>query len=242
MIEINLIPDVKQELIKAQRTRSLVIAGSIASSIIAGSVVVLLVLYIFGYQAVRNDFLDRGIKDGANDLSQVEDLPKMLTIQNQLKKIGELDNQKTVTSRMFDMLSAFTPAGDNAAQYSQVIINSDESTISLEGQTRAYDSMEVLRKTLENAMIEYADGDEAVVVNLATNISTGNVSFGEDASGQRVVRFNISFTYPPELFSSTIDRLTFRLSDNLRADGNVTDSYLGIPRTLFTQRAEDIEE
>lgn len=101
--------------------------------------------------------------------------------------------------------------------------------------------MEVLKKTLANAMIEYADGDEKIAVNLASNISTANVSFGEDASGQRVLRFELTFTYPEELFSSAISTPTFRLSQALLDDNNVTDSYLGIPRALFTQRAEDIE-
>lgn len=47
MIEINLIPDVKQELLKAQRTRSMVVSIAIISSIAAASVVVLLLVYIF---------------------------------------------------------------------------------------------------------------------------------------------------------------------------------------------------
>lgn len=241
MIEINLIPDVKQELLRAQRSRTMVITGSIFASIVAAGVVVLLLLYVFGVQTVRSNVLDDDIKKGAANLSQVEDLSEMLTIQNQLKKIAELDSQKNISSRMFDMLSAFTPTGDNAAQYSQVSINTDETSILLEGQTRAYDSMEVLKKTLANAMIEYADGDEKIAVNLASNISTANVSFGEDASGQRVLRFELTFTYPEELFSSAISTPTFRLSQALLDDNNVTDSYLGIPRALFTQRAEDIE-
>lgn len=94
MIEINLIPDVKQELLRAQRSRTMVITGSIFASIVAAGVVVLLLLYVFGVQTVRSNVLDDDIKKGAANLSQVEDLSEMLTIQNQLKKIAELDSQK----------------------------------------------------------------------------------------------------------------------------------------------------
>ena len=53
MIEINLIPDVKQELLRAQKGRAVVISASIFASVIAVGVVALLLVYIFGVQGVR---------------------------------------------------------------------------------------------------------------------------------------------------------------------------------------------
>ena len=82
MIEINLIPDVKQELLKAQRIRNVVISSSILVSIIAAGVVVLLLVYMFGVQSVRNSLLDSQIKDKYATLSKVDDLSKIITIQN----------------------------------------------------------------------------------------------------------------------------------------------------------------
>lgn len=235
MIEINLIPDVKQELLKAQRTRATVISSAILASIIAGGVVVALILYVFGVQTVRSSFLDGQIQEGNAKLSKVEDLSKILTIQNQLTKISELNNAKHIDSRVFDMLSAITPSGENSVQFSQITIDAETSTIRLEGQTTNYASMEVFKKTLANAIIEHtADGETQTVV-LASDISTGDVSFGEDASGAKVLRFELTFIYPPELFSPATVAPTFKLSIN----GNVTDSYLGIPKSLFAERAKD---
>ena len=238
MIEINLIPDVKQELIKAQRTRTAVISGSILASIIAAGLVVVIALYVYGVQTFRSSILDGQIKDGAAKLTEVEDLSKILTIQNQLSKITALNNDKNINSRVFDMLSAVTPSGDNSVRFSQISIDSEETMIRLEGQTRAYDSMEVFKKTLRSAVIEYttADSEEKEITPLASDISTGEVSYGEDSSGQKVLRFIISFTYAPELFSPATKAPSFKLS----LDGNVTDSYLGIPKSLFTERARDL--
>src|SRR5690606_36523394 len=101
-------------LLKAQRTRAAVISTSILVSIIAGGLVVALSLYVFGVQTVRSSLLDGQITDGNNKLSQVEDLSKILTIQNQLTKISELNANKNIDSRVFDMLSAVTPAGSNS--------------------------------------------------------------------------------------------------------------------------------
>lgn len=236
MIEINLIPDVKQELIKAQRTRATVISMSILVSIITGGIVVVLALYVFAFQTVRSSFLDGQITEGSNKLAKVEDLSKILTIQNQLTKISELNSGKNIDSRVFDMLSAVTPVGANSVQFSQITVDSDTGTIRLEGQTNAYDSMEVFKKTVDSAVIVYSDNGEPKTVDLASDISTSDVSYGEDASGQKVLRFVLTFTYPVELFSPTVVAPVFKLS----FDGNVTDSYLGIPKGLFTERAKDL--
>lgn len=235
MIEINLIPDVKQELLKAQRTRTAVISSSILVSIIVGAVVAALALYVFAVQTVRSSVLDGQIKEGSEKLAEVEDLSKMLTIQNQLTKISELHANKNVNSRMFDMLSAVTPVGDNTVRFSQISIDAESSTIRLEGQTGTYDSMEVFKKTVASAVIEFIEDEEKQTVALASDISTTDISYGENAEGQKVLRFVLSFAYPVELFSPLIIEPTFKLS----IDGNVTDSYLGIPRSLFEERARD---
>lgn len=238
MIEINLIPDVKQELLKAQRTRAMVISASIVTSIVAGSVVVLLVLYL-GVQGVRGSLVDTAIKDGSAELAQVEDLSKILTIQNQLGKIDELSAKKQIDSRIFDVLSAVIPPAPNEVQVSRLTTNAEESTITLEGQTRAYDSMEVFKKTIDSSVIVYTDADtgEEAQIKMADNISITDVGYGENATGQRVLRFTLSFKYPEQLLSAKIPVITIKLNIN----GNVTDSYLGIPKSVFTTPAKDVE-
>lgn len=245
MIELNLIPDVKQELLKAQRTRALVISGSIIASIIAGGVVVLLAAYIYVFQLGRTAYLDGQIEEKNTQLSQVTDLSQMLTIQNQLARIAEINENKKIDSRIFDMVAAIVPPAPNDVQFSLVRVDTvsadseSASTIRLEGQTRSYDSMEIFKKTLDSAVIQYTDEDGQVQdVKLAQDISTGDISFGENDAGQRVVRFTISFTYPDELFSAAYATVDFKLSVN----GNVTDSYLGIPKEIFTERAPDATE
>ena len=239
MIEINLIPDIKRELLKAQHTRATVIYGSILTCIIAGGVVVALALYVFGVQTVRNAFVDTAIQQGSNKLSQVQDLSKMLTIQNQLQRISDLNGQKTIDSRLFDVLSAVIPPAPNSVQVSQLSLDADQGIVTIQGQTRGYDSMEVFKKTLDSSviMVTQSDGTQQQV-KLANSINTTDISYGENADSQKVLRFTLSFKYPDELFSATNPGLTIKLSVN----GNVTDSYLGIPKSIFTQPAKDIQQ
>ncbi len=250
MIEINLIPDVKQELLKAQRARAIVISSSIFASIVAASVVALLLAYIFGFQGVRGLYLDEQTKTKGGELAKVEDLSKILTIQNQLKSIDELNGKKNMSSRVFDMTAAITPQGANSVSFTQISVGAagaEEAAIdptvettaggkvNLDGQTSGYDSMEVFKKTIENTLIEYTQDGETKTIPLAENISTTDISYGKDAEGNKVLRFTLSFEYPPELFSPKSEQLKFKRDVN----GNVTDSYLGIPR--FTERAADLE-
>lgn len=236
MIEINLIPDVKQELIKARMVRSAVVSGAIVTTIIAAAVVVILAIYVFGVQTVRNAVADDAIKKGSTQLASVEDLSKILTIQNQLTKLSSLNDNKKIDSRVFELLQAIIPPAPNNVQISSLMIDAAANTVTFDGQTPTYPSLETFKKTIAAANVRFKDTDNKQTdVVLASNLSISNVSYGEDATGAKVLRFTVGFTYASELFSPTVTAPTIVLING----GNVTDSYLGIPKSIFTNRATD---
>jgi len=237
MIEINLVPDVKQELIRAQRIRATVISVSIAIGVVSAAIVALLALYVYGVQTVRSVVADDAIKTSSQKLSTVEDLSKTLTIQNQLTKISQMHDDKKINSRIFDVLGAIIPPEPNLVQVSTLTVDSDTSTITLEGQAlNSFAAVEVFRKTVEGAKLSYTAGGNNEEVALASNISIGATSYGEDATGTKVLRFTFSFTYAKEVFSPASSDVKITLTNT----GNATDSYLGVPRSIFVDRASDL--
>lgn len=238
MIEINLIPDVKQELLKAQKQRAVVISGAIFASIVAAGIVVVMLVYIYAFQLVRHNNLDGNIKTANNNLTQVEDLSKILTIQKQLSVINTVNGEKNMDSRIFDVISAIVPPAPNQSLLSKINVDNEASTITLDGQTANYANLEIFKKTLDNAIIVYTEDGEKREIKLADTITEGNVAYGTDANNQKVVIFSLSFTYAEELFSPKLATVDIKLSIN----GNVTDSYLGIPRSLYTEPAKETEE
>lgn len=239
MIEINLVPDVKQELIWAQRTRNAVVTFSIFTGVAALAVVALLAFYVYGVQTVRGAFLDQGIKDSSDDIAQFEDLSKVLTIQNQLGVIDTLNDTRQQNSRIFDMLSAVVPPAPNEVRVAAVAVDTETAIMEIEGQTADYGSIEIFKKTLEGAVIEYPLEDGTAQTDmLATMINISEISYGEDSNGANVVRFTLDFVYPDSLFSAAISNVSFQLTN----EGNVTDSYLGVPRSLFVTTSEEDEE
>jgi hypothetical protein len=239
MIEINLVPDVKQELIKAQRVRAGVVSIAILTGIIAAGIVVLLALWVFAVQTARSVITDNTIKTESEKLAAVEDISNTLTIQNQLSKLSAMHDEKSIDSRIFDVLTTINPPAPNTVAITTVSLDASETTITIEGQAQnGYPALEVLKKTIDATKFEFTSGGEKQSISLASNMSDSDRSYGEDASGARVLRFALTFTYPEELFSRTAENATIVAPSKT----NVTDSFLGVPQSLFTQKAIDTEE
>lgn len=239
MIEINLVPDVKQELIRAQRVRNTVISVTIIVGIVSVGIIVLLAFYLFGVQTVRSVVADNRITDGTQKLKDVEDLTNTLTIQNQLEKLSEQHNTKNIDSRIFAILTAINPSAPNEIVISSAKVDSEIKTVTIEGQAaNGYEAAELFKKTILSTKLTYTDeGGEKQSTPLTENVSTSDISYGEDASGKKVLRFTMSFTYPDTLFALSSRDASIERPDRQ----NVTDSFLRIPQSLFSERASDIE-
>jgi hypothetical protein len=239
MIEINLVPDVKQELIRAQRVRTTVISVSILISLIAAGIVVVLLLWVFAVQTARGAISDNTIKTESDKLTAVEDISHTLTIQNQLSKLPSMHNDKSIDSRIFDILSTINPPEPNTVAVTNLALNSTDKTIRIEGQAQnGYPALEVFKKTIDATRFEFTQDGQKHSVALASQMSDSDRSYGEDASGKRVLRFVLTFTYTDELFLRTAENAVV-VAPSKR---NVTDSFLGVPQSLFTQQASDAKE
>lgn len=240
MIEVNLIPDVKQELITARRTRSMVVSISIIAMVASGAVVVMLALYVFAGQSVRGVFADNSIKSEYAELEKTKDLANMLTVQNQLEKISETHSNKNISSRLFDVLSVIVPAEPNAVALTSTNMDTEGGMLTIEGQSKAgFVAYEAFKKTIAATKLIYYENDsnEPTEAALASDIVDGERSYGEDQDGNRVLRFTISFTYNEALFSASSKRMVVQGPERR----NATDSFVAIPDSLFTVPANEEE-
>lgn len=242
MIEVSLIPDVKQELIQARRMRATVVSISILAMIVSGGVVALLSVYVFAGQGVRNLVANDSIKNNYAEIEKnKDDLEKMLTVQNQLEKISQTHADKTISSRLFDVLSVIIPAEPNDVSLTSTQMDTEDGTLTIEGQSSAgFIAYEAFKKTIAaTKLVYYEDGsNETTEVNLASDIVDGERSYGQDQDGRRVLRFNISFTYDEALFDSGAKKMLVQGPNRQKA----TDSAVAIPNSLFTAPASDEED
>ena len=102
--EINLVPDIKGEMIKALKLRNLIFficivvaAASIGMILIVGSIV--------GGQSLALEGKKDVLASMSNKVNSYNDLSDFLTIQNQVNKISTITDEKVLSSRIFNFIS-----------------------------------------------------------------------------------------------------------------------------------------
>ena len=240
MIEINLLPNVKRELLKTRVMRNRVISISflVGGASIAAVVVLALIL---GSQIAAEAVQNGVIKDRNDKLMAVEDLNKVVTIQNQLTKINEQHSRKKINSRIFDVVTAVNPVAPNNVSFSDIKVNPESKTITLEGSAvNGYSALETLKKTILNTKVQTTDGDKSSEVSLTKEIKDGDTSFGENSEGKKVLQFSFSFEYAEELLAPANNGTVSVLTPTGKVD--VTDSRQGIPDSLFKSNSKKQEK
>ena len=240
MIEINLLPNVKRELLKTRAMRNRVI--SISFLVGGASIVAVVVLALVLGSQIAGEAVQNGvIKDRNDKLMAVEDLNKVVTIQNQLTKINEQHSRKKINSRIFDVVTAVNPVVPNNVSFSDIKVNPESKTITLEGSAvNGYSALETLKKTILNTKIQTTDGDKSSEVSLTKEIKDGDTSFGENSEGKKVLQFSFSFEYAEELLAPANNGTVSVLTPTGKVD--VTDSRQGIPDSLFKSNSKKQEK
>jgi hypothetical protein len=238
MIEINLIPDVKREFIHAQKMRNLAITASILVGAAAAGIVVILAL-LLGAQALHESIARGQVNEQFKKLQSVDNIDNVLTIQNQLSKISSINDTKTMDSRLFDVLTAISPAAPNDIKIATAQLDPTNRTLAIEGSaTNGFAATETFRKTILNTKLESTVDGQTTTVPLAEDVVIGETSYGEGADGGKVLRFALTLTYPEGLFDNTLKSLRI-ITPTSAID--VTDSRTRVPESLFSQQAKDIE-
>lgn len=238
MIQINLIPDIKRELLRAQQMRRTAISASIIAGVIAAGAVVALGI-ILGVQIVHENITRENITKEYNTLKSVDNIENVLTIQNQLKSIQSYQDKRTIDSRLFDVLGAINPTEPNSVKFSSIKLDPTSQTITIEGTAaNGYAATETFRKTILNTQVESGSGDDLLKDQLAADVTIGETSYGEAADGARVLRFTISFTYAAGLFDNSLKNIKI-VTPTAKVD--VTDSKTRVPESLFTEKASDAQ-
>ncbi|MBI3494567.1 hypothetical protein HY004_01095 [Candidatus Saccharibacteria bacterium] len=209
MIELNLLPDIKQEFVHAKRQKRLVIVFMILISLGSIAVVVLLGLYAYAAQPVRQNFADGDIKKLSKELEDKKNLVRDLTIQNQITTINELHAGKAVYGRLFDYLKTLNPEQPNNVSISKVTATTvdGKGAILLEASAKDYQAVAVFKDTLQNAMVQYKDPETGETVKARLFIEPPVISdtgIGQDSKGNQVASFKAALIYEPNAFAWTV--------------------------------------
>lgn len=162
MISINLLPDVKKQLLRVRRERNLVVTISIFAMIVAGGVLAVL-SGTLGALSIAKALTENSInksKEAIQDAIDNKQLNQYLTIQNQLSQIDGLKGDQQIYSRILGYLTELNPASPNNAQLQTVSLSNESGdgiSMTLEGSVANFPALDVYRNTLASAELLYHD-------------------------------------------------------------------------------------
>ena len=167
----------------------------------AGSLAVLILTmsYVYVVQGSQIANYDKKIKASTASINtknaQVDDINKVLTVQNQLKSLDTLHAEKPIMSRIFDYLTKLTPSNITIAKIQ--ITNAETKTIDMQGSTDTLESINKFVDTLKFTTYK-PGGENTEEVTVFKSVVLN--SFGRDKEG---ASYTVSFTYDPVIFESS---------------------------------------
>ena len=239
MIEVNLIPDVKREYLRAQRMRNMVVSASIMVMIVAGSAIAVLGVGL-GAVSAAGLVKDGEIKSGYRQLSGQSGVNDIVTIQNQLAHVSELDKARGINSRVCEVVSAVNPPAPNNIKISTIRFKPSETSIAIDGSAaNSFTATDIMKKTILNTKIQYRDDSSTKEVPLASEVTITNTTYAQESDGSTALHFTLTFSYPKELTSNEYKNVTI-VTPTSSID--VTDSKTHVPDGLFSSNSSKKEE
>ena len=159
--EINLVPAVKAEALRATRLRNFILfICLVIVGVVGGGVAILGTTY--GAQSLTIAGHDKQINDMSAKINSFEGLEGFLAIQDQLDGVGEINEKKQVLSRVFTIVGAMQPSAPDKITLSEMVVDLEEDTISLKGYADAgaspwidYNVLQAYKKTIEEMKYDY---------------------------------------------------------------------------------------
>ncbi len=147
--EINLVPDVKRQMIKAMRFRNIMLFICIVVVSFAGGVVVI-TASIWEGQNIAMSSQDARMKLMSEKINSFSSLSDFLTIQTQLNDLNAINTNKKVLSRVFPILGVILPAGPDRITLSELNIDLNNNVLRFDGQADAKVSPYIDYRVLES--------------------------------------------------------------------------------------------
>ncbi len=200
MYEINLVPDVKAELLNKQKLRNLVILICIVAGI-ACVVIILSLVGVVGTQAISISEKDKDIacrstgegscKDKGTAVSKYNNLETLLTMKSQMYDISVINDTMVTASRVFPMFDVILPdnsSGQGTVQVSGVDIDFGSMVVTMNANSTnsiGFTARDSFKKALKLTYYDFGrymrtgkDGEEAIPTFCIDEVEVRGVIYG----------------------------------------------------------------
>lgn len=198
MIQFNLLPEVKLDYIRAQRTKRVVMVIASLAAMVSVSILILLFVLVNVLQKNHLNNLSSDVTKYTDELKAIPDLDKVLTVQNQLNSLPALHDQKAVVSRLYSYIGKVTPSKVTVSKFTADYVN---NTFSIEGEAANLERVNQYADTLK--FTEYT-----TVIGGATGKAFSGVVLTDFSRNIDITTYKIDLAFDPVIFNSA-DTLTF---------------------------------
>lgn len=202
MIEINLLPQVKKDYLKAEQMKHTVIVASVLLSVVALVLVGLMFAYVSIVQPQHQKNVQEDIDSGLTDLKGKDDAVKIVTVQGALESLPGIEDQELATSRLFTYVAGFTP---RSVSYSNIKLNVDESILTLQGTASTFEQANVLANNLKGATFSYVQSGSEDSATPFSDVIFDGLSRSEQAQDAKNVSFQITLSFDSIIFNQSIE-------------------------------------
>lgn len=204
MVQFNLLPDVKIEFIKTRNRMRLVMLICAIASAAALAIFVLLFLFVRVNQPKHISDLNKDIDASTKKIQNIQDIDKILTIQNQLNSLPSLHEQKIISSRLTDYLNKLTPAN---ATISDLSVNFDENKMIIDGNADSFNTVNKFSDTIKFTKYKVNDGsDKEEKAFKDVVLESFTVETPENSPGGRsTIKYQILLNFDPTIFKIVKD-------------------------------------
>ena len=163
--EINLVPDIKEEMIKALKLRNFIFFVCIIVASVSVGVILLFATIAGGQQAIADGNKTK-IETMSKKLKSYGDLTDFLTIRDQLTNLSSISKNKKLLSRSFGILTALLPKGADVIKISELNIDltGTQPTITFDAQANAgeppyidYNVLDSFKKSMQYMRYDYGN-------------------------------------------------------------------------------------
>jgi Tfp pilus assembly protein PilN len=195
MIQLNLLPDVKLEYLKAQRMRRL---AMVISFIVTAAAVVILVLMLSveGFQKHTLGNLNKNIGSNTTKLKKEPQINSVLTVQNQLQSINGLHDSEPAASRLFDYMNELTPTTVNITNLN---IDFNAHTVAITGSSVALSAIDQYIDTIK--FTNFTTGPNTKDIPAFSSVILSSYSL--DNTTAPPASYEITANFDPTIFDIT---------------------------------------
>jgi Tfp pilus assembly protein PilN len=210
MVQFNLLPDIKIQYLRANRQKHTVVLVSTLVTVAAVAILAILLVIVFGLQKKNIADLNKDIKTTSSELQNTKDLNKILTVQNQLKALPKLHDDKPVATRLFAYLGQATPPNANN---NRVLTDFTQHTISISGTSDTLSTVNVYIDRLKATTYRTTDTANNSPSDSSDTQAFSDVTLSAFGRDNTSTTYTITMNFDPVIFSEASD-VTFTIGQS----------------------------